>query len=267
MSFHIRALSCLLFLMAFIVPCGSQGAIPQPPERPGDYVVDLADVIKPDAEKEIAKLLRELEDKTSAQVAVLTFNSLEGEPIESFSISVVEKWKLGQKGKDNGILIAVAVNDRKYRFEVGYGLEGVLPDSSVGTIGRERLVPYFKKGDYSTGIYLASIDVARAVAASQGVVLEGAKASKRVSGKKASGVIAPIIVFVIIVILFSLRTIHGRGISGRGMSRREGPGGVIFWPDNHGGGFGRGGFGGGGGFGGFGGGGGGFGGGGASGGW
>ena len=73
-------------------------------------------------------------------MVVLSINSLEGEPIEKFSLTTAEKWALGQKGKDNGVLITIAVQDRKYRIEVGYGLEAVLPDSLVGSIGRKCFV-------------------------------------------------------------------------------------------------------------------------------
>lgn len=122
------------------------------PDKPYNHVVDLAGTINDDAESALNKYLLELEQKTTAQFVVLTINSLEGEPLEDFSINVAHnKWKLGQKGKDNGVLLLVSLQDRKYRFEIGYGLESILPDSLVGSIGREYLVPYFKQGDYSGG--------------------------------------------------------------------------------------------------------------------
>ncbi len=147
---------------------------PEPPAVPHDYVVDLAGVINADVRDRLNALLLELEQKTTAQVVVLTVQSLDGEDIESFSIDLAhKKWKLGQKGKDNGVLLVVAVQDRKYRFEIGYGLESVLPDSLVGTVGREYLVPYFKKGDYSSGIYAATLVVIQTIASSEGVQISG----------------------------------------------------------------------------------------------
>jgi uncharacterized protein len=102
-------------------------------------------------------------------VLVLTVQTLDNQSIEEFALNTKEKWKLGQKGKDNGVLIVVALKDRKYRIEVGYGLESVLPDSLVGSIGREYFVPYFRQGDFSTGIYAGTIAVIRTIATHEGV--------------------------------------------------------------------------------------------------
>ncbi len=142
---------------------------PEPPAVPRDYVVDLAGVMNDSTKSQLNALLLELEQKTTAQVLVLTVQSLDGEDIRGFGLRTAEKWKLGQKGKDNGALLIVAVNDKKYTIEVGYGLEGTLPDSLVGTIGREYLVPYFRKGDYSAGIYAATLAVINTIAEHEGV--------------------------------------------------------------------------------------------------
>jgi uncharacterized protein len=182
------------------------------PARPGNYVVDQAGIINPAAETEINRLLGELEQKTTAQMVVLTVDSLEGQSIEEFSISVAhDKWKLGQKGKDNGVLLVVAAEDRKYRIEVGYGLEGVLPDSLVGSIGRDFLVPFFSKGDYSTGIYKATLAVVQKIAANAGVVITGMPAAKKfypAEGKeKSSGVFGQIVslLFFLVIFFFFIR--------------------------------------------------------------
>jgi uncharacterized protein len=129
--------------------------VPPVPEQPANYVVDLAGIIDPQIEADLNRRLKELENRTTAQMVVLTIHSLEGEPIEKFSLRTAEKWALGQKGKDNGVLITIAVQDRKYRIEVGYGLEAILPDSLVGSIGRECFVANFRRGNYSVGIYEA----------------------------------------------------------------------------------------------------------------
>lgn len=169
------------------------------PEMPDNYVVDLAGIINDDVELNLNAYLRELEQKTTAQVVVLTVQSLEGESIEEASLRTAEKWRLGQKGKDNGLLLFVSVQDRKYRFEVGYGLEGILPDSLVGSIGREYLVPYFRKGDYSGGIFLSALAAANKIASNEGVEITGMpkiEASSReqgVRGKKQIGVFDAII--------------------------------------------------------------------------
>ncbi|MBI4709638.1 MAG: TPM domain-containing protein, partial [Nitrospirae bacterium] len=78
-----------------------------------------------------------------------------------------------QKGKDNGLLLLVSLRDKEYRFETGYGLESILPDSLIGSIGREYLVPNFRKGDYSSGIFLAVLAVANKIASNEGVEITG----------------------------------------------------------------------------------------------
>jgi uncharacterized protein len=141
----------IIFLLGFLT-CLLVAAVPPVPEQPANYVVDLANIIDPQTEADLNRRLKELEDRTTAQMVVLTIKSLEGEPMEKFSLRTAEKWALGQKGKDNGVLITVAEQDRKYRIEVGYGLEAILPDSLVGSIGRECFIVNFRMGNYPLGI-------------------------------------------------------------------------------------------------------------------
>jgi uncharacterized protein len=258
-----KLILCALLAISFFTPPAT-ASTPEPPAVPQDYVVDLAGIIRGDVRKQLDTYLTELERKTTAQVLVLTVQSLDGESIEGFSLRTAEKWKLGQKGKDNGVLIVVAVKDKKYRLEVGYGLESVLPDSMVGSIGREYLVPHFRKGDYSTGIFTATLAVIQTIASREGVQITGFPGIRRINGdyvRKPVGILGTIILiilFLIAVILFvtnphqCLLLLLASSLGGRGRG----------WYGGGYGGFGRGssgGFGGGGG--------GGFGGGGASGGW
>jgi len=258
--------SILSILIIILIPSISYSEIAIP-ERPLNHVVDLAGIIDTEVEVALDRYLLELEQKTTVQMVILTIENLEGQPIEELSISIAhDKWKLGQKGKDNGVLLLIALKDRKYRFEIGYGLEGVLPDSLVGSIGRKYLVPYFRKGDYSTGILKATLAVINEIATDAGVRITGMPVIRTPSpyahrGRVSKGPavlrgILSIIFFIALVYLF-IR--HPRLLllmflfSFLGGGRRGGWGG--------GGGFG-------GGFGSFGGGGGGgFGGGGATGGW
>lgn len=231
------------------------------PERPYNYVVDLAGVVENNTEMKLNRYLQELEVKTTAQLVVLTIKSLEGESIEDLSITVAhDKWKLGQKGKDNGVLLLISVKDRKYRIEVGYGLEGVLPDSLVGSIGRNYLVPYFRKGDYSNGIYTATLAIANEIASEYGKQITGMPKLKRsiqsVKKDQTSGFIKKIFSLVFFIVLLLLFIKNPRLLLV--LLLFSSMGGRSSW--GGGGGFG-------GGAGGFGGGGGGFGGGGASGGW
>ncbi|MBI4697591.1 MAG: LemA family protein [Nitrospirae bacterium] len=164
-------LMLLIFALAAINISSAGIAVP---DQPYNHVVDLAGVINGDAEANLNRYLLELEQKTTAQMVVLTIDSLESEPLEEFSMNIAhKKWRLGQKGKDNGILLLVAVQDRKYRFETGYGLEGILPDSLTGSIGRQYLVPYFRQGNYSAGIYTGALAVIDIIASSEGVEITG----------------------------------------------------------------------------------------------
>ncbi len=144
-----------LFFLLPIVCFNVNASTPNPPDVPRDYVVDLAGILSNNSFSQLNSMLQNLERRTSAQVLVLTVQSLDGQSIEEFSFDTKEKWKLGQKGKDNGVLVVIAVKDRKYRFEVGYGLESTLPDSFVGTLGREYLVPNFRQGNYDLGVFQA----------------------------------------------------------------------------------------------------------------
>ena len=115
-------------------------------------VVDNAEILKPATRERIAALAKAHEDKTTDQIAVLTIPTLGGESVEEFAVRVFEAWKLGQKGKDNGVLVVVAPKDRKLRIEVGYGLEGTLPDVAASRIIRNVMTPAFKNGDFDGGI-------------------------------------------------------------------------------------------------------------------
>lgn len=115
-------------------------------------IVDNANIITRKDREEITGYLESLENSTGAQVAVLTIDSLNGDSIEDFSMKVAESWQLGQKDKDNGVLIVVALNDHKARIEVGYGLEGTLTDTKCGLILRNVIIQEFRNGDYSEGI-------------------------------------------------------------------------------------------------------------------
>jgi len=174
MSFlRIKRPAALAFFLVALTFSAASASTPEPPAVPRDYVVDLAGVMGSDAANRLNAYLGELEQKTAAQVLILTVQSLDGQSIEEFAFATKERWKLGRKGKDNGVLIVVAVKDRKYRIEVGYGLESVLPDSLVGSIGREYLVPYFRKGDYGSGIAAAAAAITQTIASNEGVRISG----------------------------------------------------------------------------------------------
>jgi uncharacterized protein len=115
-------------------------------------VVDDAHILSDRARATLTSTLKAHEDATTDQIVVLTVPGLGGADIESYANTVFHTWKLGQKGKDNGVLVVVVPNERKMRIEVGYGLEGTLPDGAAGEIIRTWMTPAFKAGDYDKGI-------------------------------------------------------------------------------------------------------------------
>ena len=115
-------------------------------------VNDYAGIINSNDEEKLEALLRDVEAKTSSQVALLTISSLQGENLEDYSLRVAQEWQLGQKEFDNGVLLLVAFSEKKIRIEVGYGLESIITDAKSGYIIRNYIVPAFKKGDFTSGI-------------------------------------------------------------------------------------------------------------------
>ena len=115
-------------------------------------VVDNAELLSPDTRQRLTETLRRHEQKTGNQVVVLTVPTIKGESIEEYAVRVFEQWKLGQQGKDNGVLVVIVPQDRRMRIEIGYGLEGVLTDAHASRIIRNVMTPRFRKGDFSDGV-------------------------------------------------------------------------------------------------------------------
>jgi uncharacterized protein len=253
-------LPVLLLLLTLIVTPARPDTLPVPALT--GRVVDQANILNSSEESRLTAKLKGFEDKTSIQLVVVTLSSLQGRPIEDWGLALGRSWGIGQKGKDNGALLVVAPNDRELRIEVGYGLEGTLPDATADSIIRNVIVPRFKAGDMAGGI---SDGVNAIISALTGSGEDFTPSRQQAVGQTASQWIPflfPIGFFLIVVLVSQFRE---RKRSGRYYRRR---GGGWYYYDGggySGGGFRGGSFGGGGG--GFGGGGGGFGGGGASGRW
>jgi uncharacterized protein len=122
------------------------------PELWGQRVHDEAHILQQSTIDQLEKDLKAYEDSTSNQIAILIVQSLDGEVLENYSLRVVEKWKLGQKGKDNGVLLLIAVDDHKMRIEVGQGLEGVLTDALSSRIIRNEIAPAFRRSEFDGGV-------------------------------------------------------------------------------------------------------------------
>ena len=190
-------------------------------QDPGTYVIDRAGVIDASTASRLEGWLHELEIKTTAQVKVITVSTTEGEPFFDFVQRHAELWRLGKKGKDNGVLVAVATRDRQDRIHVGYGLEPVLPDSWCGTLRRTVMVPAFKSGAFSRGLYDATLAITNRIAAEANITLQGLPPSpfrpSSPSGGIVPGLILLIVLIVLIVSLRGRRGYYGRGGLGQGM--------------------------------------------------
>jgi uncharacterized protein len=142
---RLRWSARLVLLMLPITLCA---AFP----KPIGFVNDFAGVLDADSRAELDRLIRETERATSAEIAVVTVSSLDGMSVEEYANRLFQEWGLGKKADDNGVLILVATAERKMRIEVGYGLEGVLPDGLAGEIIRTDFLPEFRRGQYSAGV-------------------------------------------------------------------------------------------------------------------
>lgn len=220
--------------------------------HPTDYVNDFAHVLDQTTIAQLDNICQQIEQKAHAQIAVVTVNSLDGSDIESYAVALYKQWGIGSKATDHGVLVLLAVQDRKYRIEVGYGLEPILTDGKVGGFGREA-VPLLRQGDYGGAVSLMTSRVADAIAQDAGIELTGARPqfSTQPRGEPDTGLSGKQLLILGIILLIVLLTPLRK---------------VLFWMLLFGGGgggrgYGSGGWGGGGGFGGGGGGFGGFGGG------
>jgi uncharacterized protein len=145
---NLKALLPVLFFLSVTAPLYALDVPPQP----DGYVTDHAGMLSPATQSNIERGLQAFETKTSNQVVLVTFLSLEEEALEDFSIRLAEQWKVGQKGKENGVILLIFKNERKIRIEVGYGLEGALPDALAGTIISREIAPFFRDAKYEMGI-------------------------------------------------------------------------------------------------------------------
>src|SRR6266702_1668053 len=144
------AVVLLIFAPSVILTAESVNSLP----APTGYVNDFAGVLSPSTKLNLENLCTQVDRQAHAQIAVVTIKTLDNDqPIDEFATALEEKWKVGAKGTDRGVLMLVVMNPRKYRIEVGYGLEGILNDAKVGDIGR-MMVPSLSQGDYNTGILL-----------------------------------------------------------------------------------------------------------------
>ncbi|BAV04266.1 uncharacterized protein SAMN05421788_1044 [Filimonas lacunae] len=241
-----KQLLYLVLLISISLNVFSQDVLPPP--NPARLVVDNANVLSPEQKQILEEKLVALDDSTSNQICIVTIPSLNDYPIEDYAVKLFRSWGIGNKKTNNGVLILVSVQDHKIRIEVGYGLEGAIPDITAGSIIDNDMKPNFKAGDYYRGLDAATTSLSKAAAGEY----KAPREKKQGKGKGGSGLSFIIILIIVIVIMAAS---GGGGGGGRGRGGSILPflflgGGGSNWGGG-GGGFGGGG---GGGFGGFGGG-------------
>ena len=156
----VAIVGCVLFLAW---PAEAAPKIPPVPTR-DIYAQDYADVLSKETENRINRLSTELQSRTGAQIAVVTIPSLEGESLEEYSLALFRKWGIGDRKKNNGVLILLAVAEKKSRIEIGYGLEGALPDAKTGRIQDETMRPAIENGDFNSALMNGYLAVLQEVA-------------------------------------------------------------------------------------------------------
>jgi uncharacterized protein len=239
-----RALSLLLL---FVFAAHARAESPDKLPKPTSYVSDFAGVIDPASKENIEQLAWQVYSKAHATIEVVTVKSLDGQDIDSWTTALEDKWKVGPKSTDRGILMVFAIQDHKRRIEVGYGLEGILPDAKVGDIGRS-MVPQLRQGQYGPAIQSGVQQIASVIAADANVTLtppqqpQGAPAYTYQPRRHRTNWVG-----IIFLIIFIALMLHGGGRGGGGSGWLWFLLGSIMGGGFGGGGRGGGGFGGGGG--------------------
>jgi uncharacterized protein len=239
---------------ALVLTLGFSFALDLNKLTPQGYVSDFAHVLDDSSHARLEAYSGRVEQVTGVQMAIVTIDTLDGEPIEDVTNTLYRKWGVGKKGKDEGIMLLLAIKDRRDRIEVGYGLEPILPDGFVGSVMRDAR-PLLRQNAYGAALFAAAEQMGSRIAAAKGVTLDVSLRPQRRVVQQRPGIPWPLLVIGIIVLLLIMRGGGGGGfltgmILGNLLGRGGGRGG---WGGGGFGGYDSGG-GGGGGFGGFGGG-------------
>ena len=209
LTYAARAFACIaaviIICLLGVIPAMSQRAIPPLSNNP---VHDEAEILSAQAEEEMRIFLRRYADSTSNEIAIYIINSLEGEDIDDYAFRVFDTWKIGQKGRDNGVLLLIALQDRQIKTEVGRGLEGRLTDLQSSRINRYEIAPRFREGNYDDGLK------AGIVAITQAIEGEYTNDSPPVKKQKRNSPLFTIFLVLLIIIF---------------LSRRRGGGGGGYW--------------------------------------
>ncbi|MBL7085104.1 MAG: TPM domain-containing protein [Candidatus Omnitrophica bacterium] len=164
-------LICALLIAFFCFSCSALAQESFFPSQRG-YINDFANLIAPEDSQKLNALVVALEQKTTAEIAVVTLKTTKPYDIQDYSVRLWEKWKIGKAGKDNGVLLLVAIEDKKVWITTGYGLEGAIPDAQASRVYRNIIRPYFKKGEFSKGILAGTIALVDLTAKEYNVSIE-----------------------------------------------------------------------------------------------
>jgi uncharacterized protein len=211
----------ILFIVSFLSLLFSFAFAQDYPEKPSTLVNDYSGVLSESQKQALEQKLVAFDDSSSTQIAIAVLKSVGDYDINEYAVELGRKWGVGQSGKNNGIMIVVAVGDRKISIQTGYGVEGALPDVYAKRIIENDIKPYFRSGDYYAGLDAATTSIIKYTKG------EYKNDKPRVSSKKGgSGSIAIIIVIVVIIIIVMRKGGGGGGseiIGGRGASN------ALFW--------------------------------------
>ncbi len=217
-SLKLFALLCLMLQVACAAFAEDLKKI-----HPTGYVTDLAGAIEAGTKSRLEALCTELQEKTGAQMAIVTVHSLEGQSVENYAVDLYKQLGVGSKQDNRGVLLLVSPDERKYRIEVGYGLEPVINDARAGDAGRA-MVPFLRQGDYSKAIETAAWMLAKYVADDRGVTLSGqppARAARQPDS--GSGGFPTWLILVFFLFIWFLSKL------GSGGRRGGGGGGSAWW--------------------------------------
>ncbi len=202
---------CLFFFLTLCAFVSS--AQPKIPENggPNGWVHDETNkTLSPSAKAQLESILQYERDSTSNQIAILIIESLEGASLEEYTLSVAEKWGLGKKGKDNGVLFLIAMQERQVRIEVGSGLEGALTDLMASRINRNELIPRFRQGNYDEGVIAATNAIIQTIKGEYKNEEPVVRKTKRF--RKNS----PYTTLIVLIVIILIGVFRRRGGGGRG---------------------------------------------------
>jgi uncharacterized protein len=218
-SARLWVIALVLLLVPFAAWAESVSTLP----APTNYVNDFAGVLSPATVQSMDALCRSLDRQAHAQIAVVTIHTIDPDKsgatpsIEEFATALEDKWKVGTKGTDRGVLMLLVMNPRRGRIEVGYGLEGILNDAKVGDIGRA-MAPYARKNDYNDAVTLGVRDIASVIAADAGVTLGSTEPVPQLQTQQQPASISVVQWIVMIGIVLVLLVLTATGHLG-----------ILFW--------------------------------------